>query len=170
MVNPAAFTDIILRTTSVYFFLLVGLRLAGKREIGQMTLFDLIVILVISNAVQNAMVGPDTSLTGGLVSAATLLTINFVVSWLRYRFKFIRYWVEGAPTLLIEDGAFLKENMQREYLAEDELLMAMREHGVDRLDQVAKAMLEVDGSISIVPKEGVPIKRKRRVRFLKAGG
>lgn len=164
-----SYLPIVLRTTVVYLFLLVGLRLAGKRQMGQMTVFDLVVILIIANAVQNAMVGPDTSLNGGLVAAGTLLLLNFVVGWLRYRSKVLSRWVGGTATILIEDGKFLPEHLNKENLEEDEVLMAMREHGVERLDQVRKAILETDGSISIVAHENAAIKAKRHVRFLKKG-
>lgn len=160
---------IVLRTAVVYLFLLAGFRLAGKRQMGQMTVFDLVVILVIANAVQNAMVGPDTSLSGGLVAAGTLLVLNFVVGWLRYRSPALSHWVGGTATILIEDGKFLSAHLNRENLEEDEVLMAMREHGVERLDQVHTAILETDGSISIIAHENARIKPKRHVRFLKKG-
>lgn len=159
--------DIVLRTTAVYLFLLIGLRLAGKREIGQMTLFDLVVILVIANAVQNAMVGSNTSLWGGLLAAGTLLVLNYAVSAMRFRFRWVARWLGERPTLIIEDGKFLDAPMRREHLEEEEVLMAMREHGVERLEQVERAFLEPDGSISVIPKEQSRIRRRRHVRFLK---
>lgn len=161
--------DIIVRTTVVYFFLLFGLRVAGKREMGQMTIFDLVVILVISNAVQNAMVGANTTLLGGLVAAATLLTINSAIGQLRYRNKLIARWIGGSPTPIIEDGKFLPQNLAKEALSEDEVLMAIREHGIFDAEEVQHAFLETDGSISVVPKADHHIKRRRRVRFLKKG-
>lgn len=170
MLHADGLREIFLRTAAVYLFLLLGLRLAGKRELGQMTVFDLVVILVIANAVQNAMVGQDTSLTGGLVAAATLLTINYAVSWLRYRSRLVARWVGGTPTVIIEHGRFITEHLAREHLVEEEVLMAMREHGVERLDQVRKAVLEPDGSISIVPREDAHLRARRHVRFLKKGG
>src|SRR3990172_1648348 len=92
----------------VYLALLAGLRLAGKRELGQMTPFDLVVILLIANAVQNAMVGPDTSVTGGLIAAGVLVTVNYGVAGARQRLPWLRRAVEGTPTLLINDGKFVQ--------------------------------------------------------------
>ncbi|HEY9857705.1 MAG TPA: YetF domain-containing protein [Stenomitos sp.] len=161
------YADIVLRTTTVYLFLIVGLRIAGKREMGQMTVFDLAVILVLSNAVQNAMVGPDTSLAGGLVAAATLLVLNHGMGWLRFNFRPIAHWVGGVPTLIIEDGHYVGDNLRKEGVTEEDIATALREHGVERVDQVHRAVLEPDGSISVVPKAGATIKRKRRVKVLK---
>lgn len=159
--------DIVLRTTAVYVFLILGLRLAGKREMGQMTVFDLAVILVLANAVQNAMVGPNTSLVGGLVAAATLLVLNSLMSWLRFNFRPVARWLGGVPTVIIQDGRYVTENLRKEGLTEEDIATALREHGVEHPEQVHLANLEVDGSISVVPKSGAPVRRRRRVRVLK---
>lgn len=161
--------EIVVRTGAVYGFILLGLRVAGKREMGQMTVFDLVVILVIANAVQNAMVGDDTSLTGGLAAAATLLVINFFVGKLRYRYPFIARWIGGVPTVIIQDGAFLPRALAKEALSEEEVMMALREHGFDTPEQVKLALLETDGSISVVPWAGRHTRHRRRVRVLKKG-
>src|SRR5574341_1435111 len=105
---------IVARTLLVYGALLAGLRLAGKRELGQMTPFDLVVILLIANAVQNAMVGPDTSVTGGLIAAAVLVAANYALAAARERLPLLRRAVEGMPTLLINDGTFVTEHLRRE--------------------------------------------------------
>ena len=156
--------EIILRTVIVYVALLLGLRLAGKRELGQMTPFDLVVILLIANAVQNAMVGSDTSLTGGLVAAGVLIAGNYGVAFARGRIPVLRRVIEGTPTLLIHSGRVLPEYLRREGLGEDDLMMAVREHGIRDLDGVQSAVLETDGSISIVP-EGATVLRSRRPRY-----
>jgi len=143
--------DIVLRTAAVYLVILVGLRLAGKREIGQMTVFDLVVLLLIANAVQNAMVGPDTSLTGGLLAAVVLLVINFLVARLRLHWPVLRRAVEGTPTVLVLHGEVFRHNLRREGLDQDTLEAALREHGVAELSDVEMAVLEIDGSISVVP-------------------
>lgn len=162
--------EVAVRTLVVYMFLVLGLRLAGKREIGQMTTFDLVVILVLANAVQNAMVGADTSLAAGLVAAATLLAANHLMSWLRARFGAIGHWLDPVPTLIIEDGELLTENIRREFLGEDEIRMALREHGVEDPALVHKAYLESDGTISVIPRQGAKIRRpKPKVRILKKG-
>jgi uncharacterized membrane protein YcaP (DUF421 family) len=151
--DPAALGIIILRTIGVYAALFIGLRLAGKRELGQMTTFDLIVILVISNAVQNAMVGSDSSLTGGIVAAFTLLTVNRLVNALGIRAQWLGNRFVGSPTTLLYNGTMYAENMRREEVTEDQLLQAAREHSLESLSDVRLAMLEVDGTISIVPRE-----------------
>lgn len=158
---------IVIRTVVVYMVILVGLRLAGKREIGQMTVFDLVVLLLISNAVQNAMVGPDTSLTGGILAAIVLLGVNILVARLRLRWPRLRHWVEGSPTLLVLRGVPISDHMRREGIDEDTLLAALREHGVADLSGVEMAVLEIDGSISVVP-VGEPVKRgKKPLKYLR---
>ncbi|HXF51868.1 MAG TPA: DUF421 domain-containing protein [Dehalococcoidia bacterium] len=161
--------NITVRTAIVYLGLLVGLRLAGKRELGQMTPFDLVVILLIANAVQNAMVGPDTSVTGGLIAAGVLLVLNRGVAFGRERLPWLRRAVEGTPTLLVNDGRLIIEHLRREGLDEDEVRMALREHGFADLSAIRMAVLETDGSISIVPREGQPTRTRRHVRFTRRG-
>lgn len=162
--DVSSLAEILFRTLVVYVALLFGLRLAGKRELGQMTTFDLIVVLVISNAVQNAMVGSNTSLTGGLVAAATLLVVNGIVWRLGYRSGPVREWVRGEPTLLVHEGALIRKSMDREGVDEDEIMQALREHGVEDLGQVKTAVLEVDGSISVISSGAGSNRTRRRVR------
>jgi uncharacterized membrane protein YcaP (DUF421 family) len=161
--------SIVARTTIVYLALLAGLRLAGKRELGQMTPFDLVVILLIANAVQNAMVGPDTSVVGGLIAAAVLITLNYGVAIARGRLPWLRRAVEGSATLLINDGRFVEEHLRQEGLEEDEVLMAIREHGVADVKDVRMAVLETDGSISIVPTGVGAMRTRPHSRFVKRG-
>lgn len=159
--------NILLRTVVVYLVTLVGLRLAGKREIGQMTVFDLVVLLLIAYAVQNAMVGPDTSLAGGIVAALGLLVLNAVVARLRLRWPRLRHLVEGSPTLLVLHGEVIPDHVRREGLDQETLEAALREHGVAALSDVEMAVLEIDGSISVVP-AGAPTTHVRRaVRTMK---
>src|SRR2546427_5294387 len=120
--------SIVARTAIIYLALLIGLRLAGKRQLGQMTPFDLVVILLIANAVQNAMVGPDTSVTGGLIAATVLVVLNYGLAQARERLPLLRRALEGTPTLLINDGKFVKEHLRREGLDEELVMMAIREH------------------------------------------
>jgi uncharacterized membrane protein YcaP (DUF421 family) len=159
--------DIILRTALVYIALLVGLRIAGKREIGQMNVFDLVVLLLIANAVQNAMVGADTSLTGGVVAAFTLLGLNAVVAQLRLRWPGLRKWVEGTPTLLVLRGEVIREHLKREGLDQETLEAALREHGVANVSDVEMAVLEIDGSISVVPAGAQTMRTKKPSKFLR---
>ncbi len=132
-----------------------------------MTPFDLVVILLIANAVQNAMVGPDTSVTGGLIAAGVLIVANYVVAQLRERVSWFRIIVEGKPTLLVSDGEFLRDNLKREGLDPEEVMMALREHGYDELKDIHLAVLEVDGTISIVPKQDGVLRTKHHQRFRK---
>lgn len=143
--------QIVVRTMAVYLALLVGLRLAGKREIGQMTVFDLVVLLLLANAVQNAMVGPDTSLAGGVIAAAVLLVLNALVAQVRLRWPKLRHAIEGSPTILILHGEVIPAHLRREGIDQETLEAALREHGVTDLGQVEMAVLETDGSISVVP-------------------
>jgi uncharacterized membrane protein YcaP (DUF421 family) len=158
---------ILIRTLAVYLVVLVGLRLSGKREIGQMTVFDLVVLLLIANAVQNAMVGPDTSLIGGILAAVVLLVINALVSSLRLRSPRLRRWVEGTPTLLVLHGEIIPQHMRREGIDEESLLTALREHGVAEISAVEMAVLEIDGSISVVPVGEATKQVKKPLKFLR---
>ncbi|MGC1645292.1 MAG: YetF domain-containing protein [Candidatus Sulfotelmatobacter sp.] len=140
--------QIVLRTGVIYLLVLIGVRLSGKREVGQMTPFDLTLLLLLSNSVQNAMTGPDTSLLGGAVAACTLLVLNYGVAAVSGSNRHLRRLIQGEPSLLIHDGKVIEPHMARERVSMDELHRALREHGINSPDQVALAVLEVDGSIS----------------------
>jgi uncharacterized membrane protein YcaP (DUF421 family) len=146
----APLLQIMLRTMAVYVVVLAGFRIAGKREIGQFTVFDLTLILLISNAVQNAMVGADTTLFGGLVAAITLLVTNYLVSLASARIPWLQRVTVGTPSILINNGQIITAHLQREGVTVDELEAALREHGVASAAHVQTAVLEVDGSISVV--------------------
>ena len=145
--------EIILRTAVVYVVVLVLLRAAGKRELGQMSPVDLVVILVIANAVQNAMTGGDNSLIGGIIAATTLVAMNIVFSRVAHRLPYVAHLFESDPTLLVKGGELMKRNLERENVDMDELMMSAREHGIDDLAGIDSAYLERDGSISIIPKD-----------------
>jgi uncharacterized membrane protein YcaP (DUF421 family) len=140
--------EIVLRTAVIYLVVLLGVRLSGKREVGQMTPFDLVLLLLISNSVQNAMTGPDTSVIGGVAAALTLLVMNYLIAELSGTNRRFRKIVQGQPTLLVHDGNVLNGHMSKEHVSMDELERALREHGVNSYHDVALAVLEVDGSIS----------------------
>ena len=140
--------QIVLRTGIIYLLVLIGVRLSGKREVGQMTPFDLTLLLLLSNSVQNAMTGPDTSLSGGAVAAVTLLILNYFIAELSGANRRFRRLIQGQPTLLIHDGKTIESHMAKEHVSVDELQRALREHGINSVDQTALAVLEVDGSIS----------------------
>ncbi|HZQ19545.1 MAG TPA: YetF domain-containing protein [Terriglobales bacterium] len=140
--------NILGRTVAIYLVVLIGVRLSGKREVGQMTPFDLTLLLLISNSVQNAMTGPDTSLVGGIIAAATLLVMNYLIAEFAGANRRFRKVVEGQPSLLVHDGQVILSHMAKEHVTMDELERAMREHGVNSYHDLALAVLEVDGSIS----------------------
>jgi uncharacterized membrane protein YcaP (DUF421 family) len=142
--------DVALRTSIVYLALLLGLRLTGTRQLGQMSTFDLVLLLIISNAVQNAMVGPDTSLAGGLVAAGVLIGWHRVIQWWRFRSRAVARLIAGEGIMLIHSGRILQEHCVRAGITRDELLQALREHGVASVDDVMLAVLEPDGAISVV--------------------
>jgi uncharacterized membrane protein YcaP (DUF421 family) len=159
--------NIVLRTAAIYLIVLIGLRLAGKREIGQMTVFDLVVLLLLANAVQNAMVGPDTSLAGGMLAAVVLLVLNATVARLRLRWPRLRRLVEGTPTLLVLHGEVIPAHLRREGVDQETLEAALRDHGVADLGDVEMAVLEIDGSISVVPAGGTTARVKRPIKYLR---
>jgi uncharacterized membrane protein YcaP (DUF421 family) len=142
-----------LRPFVVYLFLLVGLRLAGKRELAQLNAMDLIVLLTLSNTVQNAIIGPDNSISGGLIGATTLLVVNYAV--VRFLFTHPKFdqMVEGKATILIEGGKMRRDNMRRELITKPELDSAAHKQGIGKLNQVERAVLEPSGVISFVARE-----------------
>lgn len=142
--------EIVLRTAIIYVVVLLGVRLSGKREVGQMTPFDLTLLLLISNSVQNAMTGPDNSLVGGIAAALTLLLLNYVIADLSGTNRRFRKLIEGQPSLLIHNGQLILAHMAKEHVSMDELERALREHGINSYRNVALGVLEVDGSISLL--------------------
>ena len=146
--------EIVLRTAIVYFFLVLILRVSGKREVGQMSILELIVILIISDAVQNSMVGENTTLWGGLVAVLTLLAMDFGLKTLAARSRRVRRVVEGEPRLLVRDGRILTKALDEEGVDVDDVRAAARGAGIARLDDVRLAVLETDGSISVIPMTG----------------
>lgn len=149
-VNGAVVLEVCLRTCIIYCVLVFGVRLSGKRQIAQLTPFDLVVLLLLSNAVQNAMTGPDTTIIGGLTAAATLLILNMIVARLRYRFPEFRHAVEGVSIDLVLNGEVQTHAMQHEQMTQEELMAALGSHEVDDIHQVKRATLEVDGSITVI--------------------
>lgn len=166
--------EIFCRCIIIYSFVLFVLRLSGKRQIGQMTPFDLVLLLLISNAVQNAMTGPDTTVVGGMIAAATLVVMNLFTSKTVLRSKLFRRWLQGNPTILINHGHLITAHLQQENISQDELLQALREHGVARVEDVRLAVLEVDGSISVVKQEDLVLEHAsrphHRIRFIRHSG
>jgi uncharacterized membrane protein YcaP (DUF421 family) len=140
----------VIRSIVVYAFLLVGLRLAGKRELGQLNPFDLVVLLVLSNTVQNAIIGNDNSLVGGLIGAIVLLALNYVVVRFLFLHPKLDRLAEGNPVILVKDGKILDDRLKRELITRAELSSAMRRQGVSDIRQVDCARLEVGGALTFV--------------------
>jgi len=138
-------------TAAIYLFLIAGLRLVGRRQLGQLTVLDLVVVLVLGSAVETAMIHGDTSLPVGLVSAATLLILNRLLSLLLLRSRRFRHLVNGGPTLLVNHGAVLDEHLVRAGMTEADLVEALRARGFAGPQGVRAAVLETDGSVSVVP-------------------
>jgi uncharacterized membrane protein YcaP (DUF421 family) len=163
--------NVALRTSVVYFALLAGLRLTGARALGQMSTFDLVLLLIIANAVQNAMVGPDTSLAGGLVAAGVLLGWHALVDRLRLANPQVHRLLAGEGIMLIHHGVILEQHCKNAGVTHEELLQALREHGVASVKDVRLAVLEPDGAISVIRNDDiVPGNRPHhRIRALKRG-
>ena len=148
--NLPPLLEVVLRSVTVYLFILLAIRLFGKKELAQLSVIDLVFILLISNAVQNAMVGSDTSLQGGLVAALALFVTNFVFKKLMFRSKKISELLQGKAIMLIYEGVLLEQNLHFAEITIEELEAAVREHGVQDFTKVKLAIMEVDGNISIV--------------------
>jgi uncharacterized membrane protein YcaP (DUF421 family) len=143
----------ILRPIIVYIFLIVGLRLSGKRELAQLNPFDLIVLLTLSNTVQNAIIGNDNSVTGGLIGAASLLAVNYLVVRFLYDHRKIDQLVEGSADILIENGKVYEHKLKRELITKEELAAAARYRGFDSLSEVRQCVLEPGGTLSFTAKK-----------------
>lgn len=145
--------DAVLRAAAIYAVLLLVFRIAGRRTLAQMTNFDFILLLIISEAVQNAMTGNDYSLTSGVLVVATLVGLDILLSIVKQWVPALEKWLDGLPTILVDHGRLLNERMVRARVGEDDILQAAREkQGLQRMDQVKYAVLEINGGISIVPK------------------
>ena len=143
----------ILRPIIVYVFLIVGLRLSGKRELAQLNPFDLIVLLTLSNTVQNAIIGEDNSVTGGIIGAASLLAINYLVVRFLYDHRKIEQIVEGSPDVLIENGKLHEHKLKKELITKQELAAAARKQGFDSLSEVQQCVLEPGGTLSFTARK-----------------
>lgn len=141
---------IVFRSVIVYFFIIFALRLFGKKELAQLSIIDLVFILLISNSVQNAMVGDNTSLIGGLTAASSLFVVNWILKNLIFRSKNLSEMVQGNPLMLVYHGKIIQKHLDQAKLSGDELEAAIREHGVRDIKDVDIAILEVDGNISIL--------------------
>jgi uncharacterized membrane protein YcaP (DUF421 family) len=149
--------ELILRTAIVYFFVFMLLRVIGKKHVGQMAPFDLVVLLIISESVQNAIIGDDKSLIGGLLASATIVIVSSFVGYAAWRSKKVAHVFEGRPRILVRNGRVLKHALAREQITHAELLEALRRQGCTSLTKVRYAVLENDGDVTV----GMRVKRQR---------
>jgi uncharacterized membrane protein YcaP (DUF421 family) len=156
------YAHIIISTMAVYLFIVIAIRLFGKKELAQLSVVDLVFILLISNAVQNAMVGPDSTLSGGLVAASTLFVLNYIFKSLQYRYPRFSKVIQGDATMLIYKGKMIESHMKMAKITQEELMEAVREHGVETVTEVDLAIMEVDGSISVLSNQYQKLTVKRR--------
>jgi uncharacterized membrane protein YcaP (DUF421 family) len=146
----SALPDIALRTAAVYVIVIALLRISGKRGVGQMSIVDLVLVLVISNAVQNAMVGENTTLYGGVVAAVTLVALDWLIRTISDRSTRVQRLLEGEPTLLVRDGQVLTRAMRKQGISHDELMAALRRNGLEHTAEAHLVVLETNGQISVV--------------------
>jgi len=142
--------DIVVRSLAVYFFMVVAVRVFGKNQLSQLNAGDVILLLLISNAVQNAMVGPNNTLQGGIVAALVLFVANFITKKFIFKSKIIRELIEDQPYILVKDGKLVSYNLKKVQISEDEILESVHEHGLENIADVKLAILEVDGNISVI--------------------
>jgi len=169
MIYLQHYLPIIISSASVYLFIILAIRLFGKREFAQLSIIDLVFVLLISNAVQNAMVGPDTTLAGGLVAASTLFLVNFILKALTYRFPFFQTFITGQSIVLVYKGEVNEENLRKAHLSINELIESIHEHGSSSVKDVDLAVLETDGNISVISddfKKRSIKPRKRRKKLM----
>src|SRR5947207_6833859 len=152
----APLAEKMLRPVIVYVFLILGLRLAGKRELAQLNPFDLVVLLTISNTVQNAIIGNDNSVLGGLIGASTLLTVNYIVVRFLYSHESLDRVIEGEPGILLENGKVREDRLKKELITRAELEEAAHKQGFSSLELIDRATLEPGGSISFLAKQRQP--------------
>ena len=153
------------RSVAVYAAIILGIKIFGKKELSQLSVIDLVFILLISNSVQNAMVGQNTTLLGGITAAGSLFVANYILKQFLFNEKKVSQWIQGSPVILIHSGTIIEDHLKRERITHDELEAAVREHGVSSIEEVNLAILEVDGNISILSDNyKVHSKRKRKPR------
>lgn len=164
--------DVVVRSLCVYLFMVVAIRLFGKNQLSQLNAGDVVLLLLISNAVQNAMVGQDTSLQGGLIAALVLFAANFILKRLMFSNRSFETFMEENPVILVKDGKIDEKALNKVKITKDELEEAIREHGVERIEDVRLSILEVDGNISVVSEDNQTkqthysrIKRKNKRKY-----
>lgn len=157
--------DIVVRVSLIYLFLMVGFRIMGKREFGQLTPFELVTLLLIPEIVSKALTGQDYSITAAFIGVSTLLALVFLTSVLTFRYTRVRRITEGRAAVLARDGALVDETMTRERISPEEVEIELHKYGLEEVTQVRWAMLEVDGSITIVPTDGQGRIKRNQIEF-----
>lgn len=147
----------IIRALIVYLFLLIMFRVLGKRQVGQMTPFDLVVLLILSNVLQNAMIGPDNSVLGGLIGALTILAVNWAVGRIAFDSPKFERAIEGVPTVLIHNGKYVEGNLRKETISKEDLMSNLRTQGCFTVTEVETAVLEPSGKISLLKKHDLQL-------------
>ncbi len=155
--------SIAIRSVIVYLFVILAIRLFGKKELSQLSIVDLVFILLISNSLQAAMIGNDTTLTGGLIAAGSLFIVNWILKNLIYKSKKISETIQGNPIMLVYQGKIIHKHLEKAQISREELEAAIREHGVKNIEAVDLAILEVDGNISVLSSNFTKKTRKRRL-------
>ncbi len=146
--------EFVVRAFVIYLFLLVLFRLTGKRMLSELSTFDFILLLIISEATQNALVGDDKSLTTGMAVILTLVMLEVAMSYLKKRFKSVEKAMEGMPVMLVDRGKVIEEHLTKTHVSRDDILQSARQHqGIERMDQIKYAVLETSGGISVIPVE-----------------
>ena len=146
--------ELVIRGTAIYWFLFLLFRFVLRRDTGAMAITDVLLLVVIADAAQNAMAGEYTSITDGVLLVSTIAAWNYGLDWAAFRYEPMRWLVEGDPVRLITDGKVHRRNLRRELMTMDDLMAALREHGLERLDQVKCARMEKDGEISVIRADG----------------
>lgn len=164
----SGYLRIIISSVCVYIFIVAAIRIFGKKELAQLSVIDLVFILLISNSVQNAMVGNDSSLVGGLIAAASLFVVNHLLKIIIFKFPHLGKLIQGEPIMLVYNGKLNMENIEKSKISVKELMEAIREHGVSSIQDVDLAVLEVDGNISILSNEfsHKTVKKRKAKRVL----
>jgi uncharacterized membrane protein YcaP (DUF421 family) len=152
--------DIVIRAAAMFAFLFLLLRLMGKRELGQMTPFELVVIIVMGDLIQQAVTQADTSITGAILAVSTFAFLAVLLSWVSYRFPWTQRLLDGEPRLIVRDGAIVGSALVRDRMTVDEIRSEMRLAGIARLDMVACAILEPNGKISFIRRDDQPVERQ----------
>ncbi|CCW35117.1 predicted membrane protein [Chthonomonas calidirosea] len=143
---------VIEHTVVIYLFLMIALRIAGRHQIGQLSVIDLVVLILLGSAVETAMVNGDTSLAAGLVCSATLLLLNRLAAWIVHRIAPLNREINGDPITLVNQGRFVEENLRRVGLTHEDILQALRARGIADVSEAKYAIMEVNGSITVIPR------------------